>query len=53
MFSNNLNDIDNNHLTQNVTSYEAINNHNPQDIIKSENGNLLNWNQELKLPKDI
>jgi hypothetical protein len=32
---------------------QAINNHNPQDIIKSKNGNLLNWNQELKLPKDI
>jgi hypothetical protein len=32
---------------------QAINNHNPQDIIKSENDNLLNWNQELKFPKDI
>jgi hypothetical protein len=32
---------------------QAINNHNPQDIIKSENDNLLNWNQELKLRKDI
>jgi hypothetical protein len=32
---------------------QAINNHNPQDIVKSENGNLLNWNQELKLPKNI
>jgi hypothetical protein len=32
---------------------QAINNHNSQDIIKSENGNLLNWNQELKLPKDV
>jgi hypothetical protein len=35
------------------TIAQAINNHNPQDILKSENGNLLNWNQELKLPKDI
>jgi hypothetical protein len=32
---------------------QANNNHNSQDIIKSKNGNLLNWNQELKLPKDI
>jgi hypothetical protein len=32
---------------------QAINNHNPQDIIKSDNGNLLNWNQELRLPKDV
>jgi hypothetical protein len=32
---------------------QAINNHNPQDIIKSENGNLLNWNQELRLPNEI
>jgi hypothetical protein len=32
---------------------QAINNHNLQDIIKSDNSNLLNWNQELKLPKDV
>jgi hypothetical protein len=32
---------------------QAINNHNPQDIIKSDNNNLLNWNQELRLPKDV
>jgi RecJ-like exonuclease len=32
---------------------QSINNYNPQDIIRSENDNLLNWNQELKLPKDI
>jgi hypothetical protein len=32
---------------------QTINNQNPQDIIKSENGNLLNWNQELKLPNEI
>jgi hypothetical protein len=32
---------------------QAINNHHPQVIIKSDNDNLLNWNQELKLPKDV
>jgi hypothetical protein len=32
---------------------QAINNHNPQNIIKAENGNLLNWNQELRLPAEI
>jgi hypothetical protein len=24
---------------------QAINNHNPQNIVKTENDNLLNWNQ--------
>jgi hypothetical protein len=31
----------------------AINNHNPPDIIRTLNGNLLNWNQELRLPAEI
>jgi hypothetical protein len=32
---------------------QAINNNNPQDIIKTENDNLLNWKQELKLPNEV
>jgi hypothetical protein len=32
---------------------QVINSHNPQDIIKTENSNQLNWNQELRLPVEI
>jgi hypothetical protein len=32
---------------------QTINNHNPQDIIKTENVNLLNWKQELRLLTEI
>jgi hypothetical protein len=32
---------------------QTIDYHNPQDIIKSETGNLLNRFQEIKLPEEI
>jgi hypothetical protein len=31
----------------------AINIHQLQNIIKTENGSIINWNQELRLPVEI